>query len=51
MNPPLHSVPSARTVMTDNDYRALMCLFGFHDVALFRAFVAQQQHAHDRRAK
>jgi hypothetical protein len=47
----LHSVPSARTAMTDDDYRALMRLFGFHDVALFRAFVAQQHHAHDRRTK
>lgn len=48
---PLHSVPSARTVMTDADYAAVMRLFGFHDLPTFRAFVARQQRVQDRKQR
>lgn len=37
--------------MTDDDYRAVMRLFGFHDLAVFRAFVAQQQRVQDRKQR
>jgi hypothetical protein len=47
----LHSVKSSRTTMTDADYRALLPLFGFHDIATFRAFVAEQQRKQDRGMK
>ena len=47
----LHSVPSHRTTMTDNDYQAVMRVFGFHDTAIFRAFVAEQQRKHERRMR
>lgn len=51
MSAALHSVPSRRTVMTDADYLAVMRLFGFTDLATFRAFVARQQRQQDRRTR
>lgn len=51
MTRPLHSVKSPRTTMTDADYRALMVIFGFGDLATFRTFVAEQQRKQDRGAR